>query len=242
MCAQKKIPETDRIFEYVHTVNRIADETEGIIRISIDTKTGVKIGPFSRGGYSRVAVKAQDHDYAPETIVKPFGINLPALNENYLYFTESNVTADFMVDALENLWTSLKERFDPHTLVINADNGPENSSRRSQFIKRLIEFAHAHEVNISLAYYPPYHSKYNPIERVWGVLENHWNGELLNTVEKALGFARTMTYNKKAPFVKYVQGVYEKGIKLSKKAHELLETMIERVAGIEKWAVDIPCY
>jgi len=239
---QKKIPETDEIFDYVHSVNRLADETEGIIRISIDTKTGVRIGPFSRGGYSRRKVNALDHDYAPKTIIKPFGINLPALNENHIYFTESNVTADFMVDALEDLWASLKERFDPHTLVINADNGPENSSRRSQFIKRLIEFAHAHEVNISLAYYPPYHSKYNPIERVWGVLENHWNGELLNSVEKALGFARTMTYNKKVPFVKYVKGVYQKGVKLSKKAHEQLETMIERVAGIEKWAVDIPCY
>ena len=102
-----------------------------------------------------------------------------------------------MVDALQNLWPSLQKRFDPHTLVINADNGPENSSRRSQFIKRLIAFAYANGVNISLAYYPPYHSKYNPIERVWGVLENHWNGELLDSVEKVLGFARTMTYNNK---------------------------------------------
>lgn len=34
-----------------------------------------------------------------------------------------------------------------------------------------------------------------PIERVWSVLENHWNGELLNTVERALGFTKTMTYN-----------------------------------------------
>ncbi|WP_419606290.1 ISAzo13-like element transposase-related protein, partial [Thiolapillus sp.] len=35
-----------------------------------------------------------------------------------------------------------------------------------------------------LAYYPPYHSKYNPVERLWGVLENHWRGELLDSVEK----------------------------------------------------------
>jgi len=51
-----------------------------------------------------------------------------------------------------------------------------------------------------------------------------------------------MTYNKKTSFVKYVKGVYEKGVKLSKKTHEKLETMIEKVTGIEKWAVDIPCY
>ena len=39
----------------------------------------------------------------------------------------------------------------------------------------------------TLAYYPPYHSKYNPIERLWGILENHWNGEVLDTEEKILG-------------------------------------------------------
>ena len=91
---------------------------------------------------------------------------MPAFGENHLYFTESNVTADFMIDALEDLWPSLKARFNPHTIAINADNGPENSSRRSQFMKRLLEFSNYHGVAISLIYYPPYHSKYNPIERV----------------------------------------------------------------------------
>lgn len=50
-------------------------------------------------------------------------------------------------------------------------------------------------IKFRLAYYPPYHSKYNPIERVWGILENHWNGETLDSDEKALGLVRSMTYN-----------------------------------------------
>ena len=79
--------------------------------------------------------------------------------------TESNITADFIVDALEELWPQLKEKYAPHTLVLNLDNGPENSSRRSQFMNRLVKFAFKHSVNISLAYYPPYHSKYNMILR-----------------------------------------------------------------------------
>ena len=45
---------------------------------------------------------------------------------------------------------------------------------------RLTAFADAFGLTIQLAYYPPYHSKYNPIERVWGVLEQHWNGDLLD--------------------------------------------------------------
>lgn len=242
MPAQKKIAQTDAIFSYVHMANRIADETEGVLRISIDTKANVNIGPFSRGGYSRQEVQACDHDFHPDTVLKPFGIFLPAYSESHFYFTSGNVTADFMIDALEDLWPSIKTRFDPHTIAINADNGPENSSRRSQFMKRLVDFATRHEVSISLIYYPPYHSKYNPIERVWAGLENHWRGQVLDSVEKALGLARTMKWNGNNPVVKLIKGTYEKGIKLTQKATRKIEKKPERVAGIEKWAVDIPFY
>ena len=196
MQAQKKIAETDEIFLHVHTANKIADESQGVIRLSMDTKANVNIGPFSRGGYSRQGVKACDHDFHPDIVLKPFGIYLPELNENYFYFTDSYVTADFMADALQDLWPSLKARFNPHTMAINADNGPENNSRRTQFMKRMVDFAIDNQVSLSLVYYPPYHSKYNPIERVWAVLENHWRGEILNSVEKALGLARTMEWKK----------------------------------------------
>lgn len=84
----------------MHWVNEIADQTDGVIRISFDTKANVNVGPYSRGGHSRQAVKAADHDFGPEMILKPFGIFLPAHNANYFYFTDSNVTADFMIDAL----------------------------------------------------------------------------------------------------------------------------------------------
>jgi len=242
MQAEKKIAETDEIFSHVHIANRVADETPGVIRLSIDTKANVNIGPFSRGGYSRQGVQACDHDFQPDTVLKPFGIYLPALGENYFYFTNSNVTADFMADALQDLWLTINARFNPHTIVINADNGPENNSRRTQFMKRMVDFAFDNQVNISLVYYPPYHSKYNPIERVWAGLENHWRGELLVSVEKALGLARTMKWKDKNPVVKFITKTYEKGIKLTQKAMEKLETMFERIPGIEKWAVDITCY
>jgi len=242
MHAQKKITETDAIFKNVHNINKLADETEGVIRFSLDTKANLNIGPFSRGGNNRCGAKGADHDFAPTAILKPFGIYLPALDENYFYFTESFVTPDFMVDAIEDLWPMLKMRFDPHTIVINLDNGPENNSRRSQFIKRLTEFAFSNSVNITLAYYPPYHSKYNPIERVWGVLEKHWNGEIIDSIEKGLGLAKSMRWKGLHPVVKMVDGVYKKGITLSQKAMAILEDHLIRKPGIEKWGVDILCY
>jgi hypothetical protein len=155
MQASKKIPETDAIFENVCRVNKIADETEGVIRISMDTKASVNIGPFSRKGRCRTGNQACDHDFEPEIKLKPFGILLPELDETYLFYTPGNVTADFMVDMLEDLWPMLKKRFDPHTIVINADNGPENGSRRTQFMKRLVDFCHSKQVSVELAYYPP---------------------------------------------------------------------------------------
>ena len=61
-------------------------------------------------------------------------------------------------------------------LQIDLDNGPSISSRRTQFIKRMVQFADRNALTIELVYYPPYHSKYNSIERCWGILEEHWNG------------------------------------------------------------------
>ncbi len=208
----------------------------------MDAKAAVKVGPFSRGGYNRYGLRAWDHDFEPDTILKLFGISIPATDETFFYFSESNITADFMVDALEHLWPTVKEKYDLHTIVLNLDNGPENNSRRSQFMKRLVEFSHTHSVNISLAYYPPYHSKYNPIERVWGRLENHWKGELLDSVEKVLGLARTMSWNGCNPIVNFVTESYPKGVSLASKAMEIIENKICRISGIGKWAVDILCY
>ncbi len=236
---QKKIPETDLIFENVHRANKLADESEGVVRISMDTKAAIKIGSFSRGGYNRTGINAVDHDFEPESILKLFGIYLPAEDENWFYFSESNITADFMADALESLWPTIKSRHDPHTIVVNLDNGPENNSRRTQFINRMVRFAENNNVDINLTYYPPYHSKYNPIERVWGVLENYWRGELLTSVEKVLGLAGTMKWNGKNPVITLMRGVYNKGVSLSKQAMRELEKKIFREPGIEKWAADI---
>lgn len=213
-----------------------------MIRLSIDTKATIKIGPFSRGGYNRHGATAADHDFEPEAIIKLFGIFIPQIDENHFYFTKSNVTADFMVDALQDLWPRIKQQVNPHTIVINADNGPENSSHRTQFIKRIVEFAKSKKIDVSLAYYPPYHSKYNPVERVWGVLEKHWNGQLLDSIDKVIGLAKTMKWKGKNPFVKIIDGIYETGVRLTRSAMNKYENMLERKADLEKWFVDVCCF
>lgn len=107
----KKIPETDAIFEQLAHVNAEADADERVLRLSLDAKATVLIGDYSRGGRSRLVVKAADHDFQPEEKLTPFGIFLPQSHELYLYFTNSKVTSDFIVDCLQHFWLSQKDRF-----------------------------------------------------------------------------------------------------------------------------------
>ncbi len=221
-------------------INQVADAADNVLRLSLDAKATVKIGPFARGGKSRAAVQAADHDFQPEGTVTPVGIFLPATDELFLYGVTSKVTSDCLIDRLAQWWATVRERF-AHitTLVINLDNGPENHSRRTQFMQRIIEFVQQSHVSIRLAYYPPYHSKYNPVERCWGILENHWNGALLDSVDAVLQFATTMTWKGEHPIVELVTTTYQTGVKLTKEAMAVVETQLTRLPALAKWFVDI---
>jgi len=143
---------------------------------------------------------------------------------------------------LEQWWQSVRERFEQvKTLVINLDNGPENQSHRTQFLKRLVAFAQRSQLTITLAYYPPYHSKYNAVERCWGILEQHCNAEVLDTVETVVQFAQTMTWKGKVPVVQLLTTTYPTGVRLTKQAMAEVETHIQHLTGLERWFVEISC-
>jgi len=211
-----------------------------MVRISMDAKATVKVGPFARGGKSRVPTKAADHDFKPAARLTPVGIFLPASDELFLYGVTSKVTSDCLVDRLIDWWETVKERFAHiQTLLINLDNGPANHSRRTQFMQRLVEFVQRSGLRIRLAYYPPYHSKYNALERCWGILEQHWNGALLDSVDAVIQYARTRTWKGKHPVVEVVTTTYQTGVKLTKTAMKAVETQLERLPHLPKWFVDI---
>ena len=211
-----------------------------MLRLSLDAKATVKIGPFSRGGKNRVETEACDHDFSGKAKLTPYGILLPELEELFIYCTTSKVTSDFIVEMLEIWWESNRDRFaSVQTLLLNQDNGPENHSRRTQFMKRMVEFAHKYQLNVRLAYYPPYHSKYNPIERSWGVLENHWNGSILDEISTVINLAQTMTWKGHHPTVALMTENYATGVKLTKKEMLAIENQIQRSTELGKWFIDI---
>lgn len=224
----------------MNLINAAADAAPDTLRISMDAKATVKVGPFARGGKSRSQTTASDHDFKPVATLTPVGIFLPTTDELFIYEIISKVTSDCLMDCLFQWWWTVQDRF-AHitTLVINLDNGPENHSRRTQFMQRILEFVRETQLTVCLAYYPPYHSKYNSIERCWGILENHWNGSILDTVQTVTKFTASMTWNGLHPVVELVTTVYKTGVRLTKGQMDLVETQITRLPGLQKWFVNI---
>ena len=241
------MPETDAIFAHVQATRIETAAESDTLRISIDTKAKVKLGDFSRGGAARggEAVKALDHDMAPEAVLVPFGIlelnrGAVPIQQPWFLFGHSKETSDFLIDGLDQWWIERKAvHVGVKRLHIELDNGPEIASSRTQFLKRLVGFVDRHGVTVELVYLPPYHSKYNPIERCWGILERHWNGALLGSVADVLRWAGTMTWRGVRPLIRETKAVYERGVRLTKAALRPIAARLTRCAILPKWSLTI---
>ena len=208
-------------------------------RWSIDCKATVKIGPYSRGGVTRGDNQADDHDLGCQEKYVPCGIvdeDSAALN---ITFGSSYKTSDFIVDTIKAKWHALDDQEKTQTTLIQIkmDNGPESSGKRTQFLYRMVQLVDLINKPIQLLYYPPYHSKYNPIERCWGILELKWNGTKLTDAETMLEWAKRMTWKGLHPVVELSRQVYQKGIRLGKAAMEAVEARLKRDPKLPKYDI-----
>lgn len=207
--------------------------------MSLDCKATIVIGDYSRGGKTRGNNQALDHDMGNKAKYIPFGIVDEDSGQLYLSFGSSYKTSDFIVDTIEQWWSSLSptDRQTTDLIQLKVDNGPESSGIRTQFLSRMVEFSQRIGTRIQLLYYPPYHSKYNPIERCWGILEQHWNGAKLIDVNTMIAWAQSMTWKGIKPIVHLNQVIYAKGISLSKRQMKVVEKSLERNPELPKWDI-----
>ena len=223
-------------------MNALADADVHTLRVSIVTKATVHVGEYSRGGRSRglEAVKALDHDMCMKEKLVPGGILEPVDGKSFLFFGTNYKTSDFMADGLL-LWWQYREPELPeiNQLIINLDNGPECNGRRSQFLLRMKEFADLTGLCVRLVYYPPYHSKYNAIERYWAGLEKSWNGYLLSTVDTVINRAGNFSWKGVRTMACLVDAIYEKGVKLCGIEKRDLEQRLERSEELNYWDITI---
>ena len=208
-------------------------------RLSMDCKATVNIGAFARGGKTHGEYKASEHDFGGTAKYIPCGIVEEDTAQLYVTFGSSAKTSDFIVDTLAAWWQGLPAQ-EQHTIErvqLKMDNGPESSGVRTQFLYRMVQLVDTIGKPIQLLYYPPYHSKYNPIERCWGILELHWNGTQLRDAETMLEWAKRMTWKGLKPVVELSRKVYAKGVTLGKTAMQVVEARLERNPLLLKWDI-----
>jgi transposase len=180
-----------------------------------------------------------------DALLVPFGVlelnrGTVAIDQPTFIFGHSKETSDFIADGLELWWTERKSLHPGVKRIhIELDNGPEIASSRTQFMKRLVAFVDRHQITLELVYLPPYHSKYNPIERCWGILEQHWNGTLLHSVEQALHWAGNMTWRRVPPLIREITTTYERGVRITKTAFRPIAERLLRSETLPKWSLSI---
>ncbi len=165
-------PDRNEQFRIVWFLTALFMAMENNPLISIDTKKKEVLGQLTRNQpvLSKAGpVETFDHDYPHLGVGKaiPHGIFDVKANKGYVSLGQSHETARFVVDNLEWWWEHYGQDLYPQatTILILCDSGGANGHRHHLFKKCLQEWAQKIGKRLVIAHYPPYCSKYNPIER-----------------------------------------------------------------------------
>jgi hypothetical protein len=195
----------------------------GLPIISIDTKKKELLGNLYRDGhlYTKDILRVYDHDfpYLADGVVIPYTIYDLRHNRAYVYLGISKDTAEFVADCLRHWWFNYGNQLYPSAsaVLILADGGGSNSSRHFIFKSELEKLAQELTLEIRMAHYPPYCSKWNPVEhRVFPHLTRAMQGVIFTShklVQSLLEKATTRTGLK--VIVNIIENVYLTGRKVA---------------------------
>jgi len=208
---------------------------EGNPVISMDTKKKEYLGNFYRAGhlYTTGELQVYDHDFnsQAEGIVIPHGIYDVQRNTGYINLGTSHDTSEFACDCIRNWWYN-QARFDyPHatSILVLCDGGGSNSSRHYIFKQDLQALADEIGIEIRIAHYPPYTSKYNPIEHhLFPHLTRACQGVVFKSIELVKELTeKTHTRQGLKVTVQIVDKVYKKGRKAAKDFKETMRIVFD---------------
>jgi hypothetical protein len=207
----------DEQFKVIGQLRRYGEE-HGIPIFSIDTKKKELLGLYRRDNgtaYTTEPVEVNDHDYSTFSNGKmvPYGIYDVTRNTGYMTFGVSHDTAEFACECFAQQWEQHIRHIYPSakTILILCDGGGSNNARSWQFKWWLIQLSKRLGVDIRIAHYPPYCSKWNPIEhRLFSQISRVWSGAVFNTIEEASELAsKTRTKTGLAVFTSINRRIYE---------------------------------
>ena len=138
---------------------------------SIDTKAKERLGMLYRAGrvWTTQAFKAFDHDFPSwaDGIVIPHGIYDLVRNRGHVNIGLSHDTSRFACDSFRWYWNRIGKRCypDASSILWLCDGGGSNAAATHIFKQDLQSLVNEIGIEVRVAHYPSYCSKYNPIER-----------------------------------------------------------------------------
>ena len=216
----KNVPHRNEQFE---NIARLIAEYQGTGNpiMSMDTKKKEYLGNFYRDGhlYTLEQLLTYDHDFTSfaQGVIIPHALYDLKQNVGYINLGTSKETSEFACDCLRNWWYHQGQYDYPHatSILLLCDGGGSNSSRHYIFKQDLQQLVDEIGIDIRIAHYPPYTSKYNPVEhRLFPHITRACQGVIFTSIElvKEL-IEKTRTSTGLSVTVKIIDKVYETGRK-----------------------------
>jgi len=192
--AQKSLPmgqNKDRDAQFQNIARLRQEQLDaGEPLLSIDTKKRELIGNFYRAGrlLSTGTRLTYDHDFpsSADGVVIPHGLYDVRLNRGYVHLGTSHDTSAFACDCLADWWPRFGAGQYPRarSLLLLCDGGGSNSASTHLFKADLQGLVNRLGFEVRVAHYPPYCSKFNPIEhRLFPHLTRACQGVIFTSVE-----------------------------------------------------------
>lgn len=217
-------PERDGQFRYIN--EQIKDFIQqGEPAISVDTKKRENVGDFKNSGRTwrkkgqPKEVNVYDFRSLGIGVAIPYGTYDVNRNEGFVNVGISRDTSEFAVESIRWWWKTLGKNHYPDAkrLLICADGGGSNGSRRKGWKIFLQELADQMKIPIFVCHLPPGTSKWNKIEHsMFSFISMNWKGEPLVSYETIIELIGATTTKKGLKvFARLDQNEYEGGIKFS---------------------------
>jgi len=234
--------ERDQQFRHIAELRRRARQ-RGTPVLCIDTKKKELLGPLHRRGpcYSTGPQRVHDHDYRylASGVLVPHGVYDVVANHGFITLGTSHDTSAFACDALFLAWTLLFCFCYPTAteILVLCDGGGSNAARSLRFKEDLIALAQRLGVRLRIAHYPPYTSKWNPIEhRLFSQVERTWSGVILDSAETARWTVeRTTTDTGLRVTARILDKFYALGRKCSDGFREIKDQFIRHDLSLGQW-------
>lgn len=180
-----------------------------------------------------------DHDFQSlaQGMLVPHGIYDIKRNEGYITLGLSHDTSEFSCDAIRNWWEMYGKVNYPNatSILLLADGGGSNSSRHYIFKQDLQILSNEIGIEIRIAHYPPYTSKYNPIEhKLFCHVTRACARGVFTSIEVARGLIdKTSTSKGLRVFTSITDKVYKTARKASEEFKQNIPILFDETLG--KW-------